>query len=366
MTPSTFIPGLELSRRFYFEAVRPLLEKYFPNVPYAAAQIGAGSDILGFDTPMSMDHDWGPAVLIFLRGQDLHYAEPMRAIMHRHLPPLFHGFPTNAGRADEQTEARGTHVTTTDPIHHAVCPITVRKFFWEKLRYNIDQPLTGIDWLTIPSQTLREMTTGAVYYDGVGEIREIRRRLAWYPPDVWLYLLAAGWRRIAQEDHLMSRAGSVADELGSSLIGARLVRDVMNLGFLMDKQYAPYPKWFGLAFQQLTCATELSPILWRVQRAEIWQQREAALSEAYRALARMHNRLGLTEKLPEAVSNFHSRPFQVIQGDKFVNAILAQVKDDTIKRIAERPLIGSVDQFSDSTDIRSNIAWREKLIRLYA
>jgi hypothetical protein len=47
----------------------------------------------------------------------------------------------------------------------------------------------------------------------------------------------------------MPRAGFVGDELGSALIGSRLVRDIMNLCFLLEKQYAPYPKWFGTAFQ---------------------------------------------------------------------------------------------------------------------
>ena len=53
-----FIPGLELSARFYREAVRPLLDARFPGLRHAAARLGRGSDVLGFDTEMSMDHDW--------------------------------------------------------------------------------------------------------------------------------------------------------------------------------------------------------------------------------------------------------------------------------------------------------------------
>ena len=59
----------------------------------------------------------------------------------------------------------------------------------------------------------------------------------------------------------MSRAGQAGDELGSSLIGARLVHNIMNLCFLQEKQYAPYPKWFGTAFGRLACAPELLPLL---------------------------------------------------------------------------------------------------------
>jgi len=52
-----FIKGLELSELFYEEAVKPFLVARFPNVAYSAARLGHGSDVLGFDTPQSTDHD---------------------------------------------------------------------------------------------------------------------------------------------------------------------------------------------------------------------------------------------------------------------------------------------------------------------
>ena len=57
---ATFMQGLELSRLFYLEAVGPILERHFNGLQYAAAKLDAGSDVLGFDTPRSMDHWWGP------------------------------------------------------------------------------------------------------------------------------------------------------------------------------------------------------------------------------------------------------------------------------------------------------------------
>ncbi len=163
----------------------------------------------------------------------------------------------------------------------------------------------------------------------------------------------------------MPRAGFVGDEIGSALIGAGLVRDIMNLCFLLGKQYAPYPKWFGSAFQQLKGAAELSPILRRVQLAPDWQEREAALVTAYEHLARAHNSLGLTAKMPETVSNFHNRPFKAIQAGTFAQAILATINDPEVKRIAALPLIGNIDQFSDSTDLRFKISLRSRLKNLY-
>ncbi len=163
----------------------------------------------------------------------------------------------------------------------------------------------------------------------------------------------------------MPRAGYVGDELGSSLIGSRLVRDVMGLCFLFEGRYAPYAKWFGTAFKQLACAPVLIPILWDAQQAATWQDRMAALGEAYEQLARMHNALGITAPLPERVARFHERPFDVLHAGLFSDAIVAQIGDPEVGRIAARPLIGGIDQISDSTDIRSDPRWRSALRRLY-
>lgn len=54
-----FIPGLKLSEYFFDEAIRPIMADSFPQLPYSAARLDYGSDVLGFDTPMSMDHGWG-------------------------------------------------------------------------------------------------------------------------------------------------------------------------------------------------------------------------------------------------------------------------------------------------------------------
>ena len=83
-------------------------------------------------------------------------------------------------------------------------------------------------------------------------------------------------------------------------------------------------------------------------------------------LARMHNHLGITEQVPETISNFYGRPFQVIYGGRFAAALCAYIADQEVRKIAMRRLIGSIDQWSDSTDIRSDPAWRQILRGLYS
>lgn len=43
---TNFIKGLELSRLFFLEAVRPVLDDAFPDLRYAAALLGTGSEVL--------------------------------------------------------------------------------------------------------------------------------------------------------------------------------------------------------------------------------------------------------------------------------------------------------------------------------
>jgi hypothetical protein len=355
---TAFIPGLELCRRFYHDIVAPILAAHFPQLPYAAARIGAGSDVLGFDTPMSTDHDWGPALTLFVREQDAALAPQIKAALDADLPETFLGF---AVLVPHGAQHPGEPVTA----QHRVVATTLRRFVRNQFAHELDAELMPADWLTISSQKLRECTAGAVYHDEPGELTALRSRLAWYPDDVWRYMLAAGWTRIGQEEHLVSRAGYVDDEIGAAVIGARLVRDVMQTCFLIERQYAPYPKWFGSAFAGLACAPELSPLLEAALHAKHWPERASALGLCYEALLRLHNRLAIMAPVTAELTSFFNRPFPVIFGGEIGQAIAETIADPVVRRIAARRLIGSIDQWSDSTDIRSDPRWRLRLRALY-
>jgi len=350
-----FIPGLELCERFYQEAVGPILTARFPGLAYSAALIGPGSEVLGFDTPQSTDHDWGPRLLLFLSEAD--YAARRGEIdgaLRRELPHEFLGWPTRFGRNED-----GTTALDEDAAEHGVRMVTVQGFFTGYLAWEPDLELRAVDWLTFPEQHLRSVTAGRVFHDGLGQLEPIRARLRYYPHDVWHYLLAAQWRRIAQEEAFMGRCGQVGDELGSRLVAARLVRDLMRLCFLMERQYAPYIKWFGTAFAQLACAAHLTPILMRALDAHSWQEREKHLSSAYEFVARMHNTLGVTEPQPTQVSRYYGRPFLVIHADRFADAIRVAITSEEV--LALPPNVGAIDQFVDSTDVLDDPAQFSRL-----
>ena len=140
------------------------------------------------------------------------------------------------------------------------------------------------------------------------------------------------------------------------------MRDLIHLGFLIERRYAPYSKWFGTAFSRLPCAAVLTPVFDQVLSATSWTDRERFLAQAYEYVAGLHNDLDITAPLETAVSPFYGRPFQVIHADRFVSAILAKIQDPVLRRLGT---YGGVDQITDNTDVRSHPSAYRRLAPLY-
>ena len=359
----TFIPGLQLSELFYREAVRPILAARFPALRYSAALIGYGSEVLGYDDPRSTDHHWGPRVLLFLDEEELERERGrISAVLSEALPPTIAGYPTNFGPPDA-IGVRLLEAIASGPVNHMVELYAVRPFFRRRLGLDPDAGLRATDWLTVPQQRLLEVTAGVVFHDGLEQLGPLREKFAYYPRDVWLYLLAAGWTRVSQEEAFVGRCGETGDELGSRLVAARLVRDLMQLCFLMARRYAPYTKWFGTAFARLPAAERLRPIFEQVLRADHWREREAQLARAYEIVAALHNALEITAPLDTVPSPYYGRPFLVIHAGRFAAAIREVIEDEEVRGIGTN--IGAVDQFVDSTDALTHPNLLRTLAALY-
>jgi hypothetical protein len=357
-----FIPGIRLSELFYYEAVGPILLRHYSSLRYSAALLGTGSEVLGFDTERSTDHGWGPRLQIFLAVADFTaHTLAVTETMRHQLPHQFHGYPTNFVPAEEGSLL--LQPIASGPVNHRVEITTVPRFLQDVLGIDSYPDVPIVDWLVIPEQRLRELTAGAVFYDGLGEVEPARAYFLAYPHDLWLYLLAAQWKRIGQQEPFVGRCGEVGDDLGSALVASTLVRDLMRLCFLMERVYAPYSKWLGTAFARLPCAGVLFTNLQGALRATSWQERERHLTAAYAAVATMHNRLGITEPLPETVSRFHDRPFLVIDGERFARAICARITDEAVLRLP--PDVGAVDQYVESTDVTTNGRLLRRLRAIY-
>ncbi|EOD70540.1 DUF4037 domain-containing protein [Amycolatopsis vancoresmycina] len=340
-----FTPGIELSRRFHAEAVRPILRRARPRLRYTAALLGPGSEVLGFDSPRSTDHDWGPRLLLFPDGD----GAGLRDLLADHLPRTFLGYSTHFVTSENGTRHLAQATGRTD---HGVVVAGLGDWVRGTLGFDPRRPVRA-DWLATPTQIFAEFTGGAVFHDDLG-LETLRRNLAWYPGDVWRYVLACQWQRIGQEEAFVGRCGEAGDELGSAVVAARLVRDLMRLCLLMARRYPPYSKWLGSAFARLPVATRLAPHLTGALAATTWQLRERHLVAAYECVAGLHNDLGLTEPVVPRTSGYHDRPFQVIHAGRFVTPLLAGWPP--------APLTGAIDQFVDSTDALGDRAFTRGVV----
>lgn len=339
--------GLALAERFFAQCVQPLVGAQAPALPYAAALIGSGSEVLGFDTAMSTDHDWGPRLQLFLPAEAFAAAAPpLMAALQAGLPASFGGWP--ARFADRDRPSSEDLADGALGSAHGVEIFTVAGWARRHLALDVGEAMVAGDWLALPDQLLLEATAGRVFRDDAGELTGLRERLAWPPRDVWLHRLASQWRRIGEEQAFVGRAGEAGDDLGSRIIAARLLRDVLRLVFLIERAYAPYAKWLGTAFRRLPSAGRFAGPAEQVLGAATWREREAALAECCRLAAELQRERTVPGAVPPVVGGYFDRPFTVINADALAAGIRAEIADPDLKA---RPLTGAADQIADNVAV---------------
>jgi hypothetical protein len=263
-------------------------------------------------------------------------------------------------------------------VEHLVAIHTIASFWQQELGADPYQPLAAADWLTFREHSLLSVTSGRVFYDGLG-LEAVRQRFAYYPKEVWLYLLAAQWSLIGQEEAFIGRTSSVGDDLGSRVITGRQIERLMRLAFLIEKRYPPYSKWFGSAFRQLDCWAAMGPLLENAMAAGSYIEREDWLARAYTLAVEMYNALGITAPLEartHTYSGWHllrqgvaslaeddprnTRPHQVIFAGRIAEAIYATIRDPEV--LALIPNAGSVSQLlAASNDAAQSVSFCRSL-----
>ena len=238
--------GLELSKRYYLEYGKPMLEGSFSDIlPLIAVGLaGGGSECLGFDDDISTDHDFEPAFCIFLPDEALIDRKTEFALERAYakLPNEFLGFTRNP-------------ISPVGGNRHGV--IRTSDFFLKTTGTSNGQ-LDIIDWLSIDEQALLEATSGEIFFDGLGRFSEIRQSLSYLPEDVRLKKLSGHLLNMAQSgQYNYGRCISRHETAAAQLAIFDFVKSAMHVIFLLNKRYIPYYKWSFKALGELPCLSHL-------------------------------------------------------------------------------------------------------------
>ncbi len=243
--------GLELSRAFYLEYGKSMLEQEFSSLlPHiAVGLVGAGSECLGFDDEISHDHDFEPGFAIFLPDETVVDRATAFRLERAYaaLPKEFMGF-------------KRSRLSPTGGARHGV--IRLSDFLTEKTGAP-DGNLSLRDFLYLPEQALLEVANGALFHDGNGMFSAVRHRLSYLPEDVRRKKMAGVLLLMGQAgEYNLPRALSRADTAAAQLSAVEFVKNAFHFIFLLNEKYLPYYKWQFRAMQTLPTLSHLAdPLL---------------------------------------------------------------------------------------------------------
>ncbi|MCF0108595.1 MAG: DUF4037 domain-containing protein [Erysipelotrichaceae bacterium] len=239
--------GIDLSRGYYEEYGKPMLEENFPDLlPYIAVGfVGSGSERFGFDDEISQDHDYEPGFCIFIPGEDVIDRKQAFQLERAYakLPKEYMGF-------------RRQQVAPVGGDRNGV--IRTAEFFKKAVGAE-DGNLTIQQWLEIPDYALAEAVNGEVFYDGYGEFSQIRERLMEFPEDIMLKRLAGALLIMAQSgQYNFNRCLKHGEVEAAQFACNEFVNATLKAEFLLQGRYMPYYKWSFRALKQLLFTEELA------------------------------------------------------------------------------------------------------------
>ena len=221
--------GLELSRAYFENSVRPRLKTEFPDIfdQLAAGLVGNGSECFGFDDEWSRDHDWGVDYFIWvpeaLRDR-IPELSAFRLRVFESDPPLF-------SRTRSEYGARIGVMTVGD--------------FYRSLIGFPRGPEQLLDWRRVPEENFAMVVNGSVFMDNAGEFTATRERLLKFmPEDLRRKKLAAKCMALAQTGQYNHMRMAKREEwVAVRACLSRFSDTAIATVFLLNKTFRPYYKW---------------------------------------------------------------------------------------------------------------------------
>ncbi len=263
--------GLELSRLYYEEYGKPMLEKDFSEYMdrIAVGLIGHGSECFGFDDEISRDHDFEPGFSLWITEEDerIFGFKLMRA--YSRLPKEFMGI---------KVENKSLFGSNTKGVH------TIKEFYSFYLPKG-KLPESNEEWLRIPDFYLAEATNGEVFTDPLGEFSKIREDIKKCPEDVWLQKLASAVFNMAQSgQYNYGRCLSHSEEVAAATALAKFTENTIHAVFLLNREFMPYYKWAWRKMKELPILSNVSDLLRELMREPYNKEKNLPLIEEIAAL----------------------------------------------------------------------------------
>lgn len=354
-----FVPGLELNKGFYEDVVKEIIENAYPELVYSAGLIGFGSDVMGYDTFVSMDHMWGPRLYIFVSKADNDlYGREIEKLLSKELPYKYNEFSTNYSNPDIEGVSSMEFIQEGE-IRHLIWVTDAEGFVSRTIGSNWKGELNNAQWLGACDQSLIELVSGAIYHDGLGTLETMRTYFEFYPEDIVRLKLASLWVAISQEVAFIGRNRDIEDLLSVKMISARLVNTLMRMCFYLEGKYVPYSKWFGHGFRELKCSTDMSELFEEILTCNDMLTIENLLAEVYVIILELHNESGFTDSISVKPSDYHGRPYKVLFADSIIEALISGIEDEKLKKYKLDDL--ALLLTSNGLDINNGLKWLKEL-----
>lgn len=241
---------IDVSRSFFNEVVKPILEEKFPEETAQAACgiFGYGSEALRLDDTYSSDHHWGLRIDALVPDEICQErCQEIVQVVSANLPSSYRGHSLREG-----------HITGS-----GLAPDSLTDYL--KRTIGIDHaPETYQEWLNLPEEDVMHIINGEVWHDPSGNFTGIRRVFNGYYPEPVRLRRIAHWCRYfsGMGTYALKRAILRDNEFFAATAFGKAIRWGVQLAFMLDRQYYPYDKWLMAYFERLPRLAEpLLPVV---------------------------------------------------------------------------------------------------------
>lgn len=226
------VSGMDLSRNFYEEYGKSMIQEQFPEYAarIAVGFAGEGSDRFGFDDAFSEDHDYGAGFSLWLTDEDYE-------AIGKELQQAYE-------KLEQQYAKRTEQVLWTS---HSKGRFGVQRIhdFYETLTGYPEGPVTQEEWTQVAEERLAASVNGEVFLDDLGEFTRIRNQIKrYYPMKIWLLKLAQYTSLFGQYgQYNYKRMSKRKDWTAAGLMREKAVEYALHSVYLINGQFCPHDKW---------------------------------------------------------------------------------------------------------------------------